>query len=223
MPTFDRVQRRILGVLFEKKTTTPDVYPLTIPALVAGANQKSNRDPEMELAQWELEGALRSLLIEGWVREVQKAGGRTARYEERLQDRLGLDKPKAAILAELLLRGPSTLNDIHTRAQRMAAVGAREEVQVRLDALAEEGLVELLPKQTGQREPRWMHRLTPPQEAPEAPRLDAPEAATPSSPAARQPLSERIELLESEVAALREALRATRRELGLPVDPERSS
>ena len=56
MHTFDRVQRRILGVLIEKKSTTPDIYPLTVPALLAGANQKSNRDPEMELAQWELEG-----------------------------------------------------------------------------------------------------------------------------------------------------------------------
>lgn len=224
MTTFDRVQRRILGVLFEKKTTTPDVYPLTVPALLAGANQKSNRDPEMELAQWELEGCLRSLLIDGWVREVQKAGARASRYEERFQERLGLDKPKAAILSELLLRGPSTLNDLHTRAQRMAAVGAREELQVRLDALAEEGLVELLPKQPGQREPRWMHRLTPPQEAPEAHRLDAPESTgAPSGGTARQPLSERIELLESEVAALREALRATRVALGLPGDVESSS
>jgi hypothetical protein len=221
MPTFDRVQRRILGVLFEKKTTTPDLYPLTIAALLAGANQKSNRDPEMELAQWELEGALRSLLIDGWVREVQKAGGRSVRYEERFQDRLGLDKPKAAIVTELLLRGPSTLNEMHTRAQRMAAVGAREELQVRLDELAEAGLVELLPKQPGQREPRWSHRLSPADESPEAHRLD--EAEHPAIGTARQPLSERIELLESEVAALREALRATRRALGLPEEGERSS
>lgn len=215
MHTFDRVQRRILGVLIEKKTTTPDIYPLTVPALLAGANQKSNRDPEMELAQWELEGALRSLLIDGWVREVQKAGARAPRYEERFQDRLGLDKPRAAILAELMLRGPSTESEILTRAQRMCALGAREELKERLEQMSAEAFVELLPKQSGQREARWTHRLSPADEVPEAPRADEAAPAGGSS-GARSSLADRCERLEEEVAALRALLAATRRELGLP-------
>lgn len=214
MQSFDRVQRRILGVLFEKKTTTPDVYPLTVPALLSGSNQKSNRDPEMELAQWELEGALRALLIEGWVREVQKAGARATRYEERFQERLGLDKAKTALLAELFLRGPSTEHELLTRAQRMCAQGAREEMHQRLEEMRSEGLVELLAKQTGQREARWAHRLTPTDEEPQAPRAEEAHATgTESNP--RSALTERCERLEAEVAELRALLAATRRELGL--------
>lgn len=218
MPSFDRLQRRILGVLFEKKTTTPEQYPLTVPALVAGCNQKSNRNPPMELAQWEVEGGVRGLLIDGWVREVVKAGARASRYEERFTDRLELDRPSAAVLVELFLRGPSTANELHTRAARMADLPAGAEWNALLEKLAEEKWIELLPRAPGQREARWMHRVAPPNEAPEVAEehgsAAAPEGGPSPSGRDRGALEARVEALEQEISKLRDALEELRASLG---------
>ena len=97
----DRLQQRIIGVLIEKQFTTPDAYPLTVNALVSGCNQRSNRDPAMSVEGYEIQGALRALMDEGWVIEMDVAGGRTLRYEHRAQDQLGIEDTDLAILAEL--------------------------------------------------------------------------------------------------------------------------
>jgi uncharacterized protein len=105
-PALDDNERRVLGVLVEKAKTTPDAYPMSLNALVTGCNQKSNRDPVMELEDWEVEDALQSCKDKGLV--VKVVGGRVERFKHTLYESWRVDKVELAVLAELLLRGPQT-------------------------------------------------------------------------------------------------------------------
>ena len=143
-------QRRVLGVLIEKAKTTPDAYPMTINALVAGCNQKSNRDPQMNLSAEDVEQVLEELRALGVVTEVQ-GSGRVPKYRHHAYEWLGLDKVELAVMAELLLRGEQTLGELRSRASRMepiADLAAMKEVASRL---ASKGLLwELTPPGRGQ-------------------------------------------------------------------------
>jgi len=170
----DRTQRRILGALIEKRFTTPDLYPLTFKALLAACNQKSNRDPVLTLNDFEIEGTLFSLKEGMLVEEAARDGGYAARYRERLCEQLALDRSMAALLAELMLRGPQTEPELFRRAARMAPFASADAVRTVLDELAGRLLVELLPRASGRRHPRWRHLLA--AEEPEQP-------STPEGPA----------------------------------------
>ncbi len=114
-------QRRIAGVLVEKAKTTPDAYPMTLNSLRTGCNQKSNRDPQMDLTEGEVEEALEELREMGAVGEVQ-GSGRALKYRHYLYDWLGVDKVEMAVMVELLLRGEQTVGELRGRAARMEPI-----------------------------------------------------------------------------------------------------
>src|SRR4051812_46153213 len=134
-------ERRILGVLVEKQKTskTADSYPLTLNALVTGCNQKSNRDPVLDLNEIEVEEGLTALQNKGLVERM--TGGRAERFRHRLYDVWTRNGPELAVLAELLLRGPQTRGDLRGRAGRMDAIDTLDALDAILKPLAERRLV----------------------------------------------------------------------------------
>lgn len=133
------LERRVLGVLVEKAKTTPDAYPLSLNAIVTGSNQKSNRDPVMNVDDADVEEALESLQDKGLVILIQSS--RVDRWRHGLYDAWTSDKVELAILAELLLRGPQTEGELRTRASRMEPIDDLETLRSILKSLAERKLV----------------------------------------------------------------------------------
>jgi hypothetical protein len=132
-------ERRVLGVLVEKALTTPDVVPMSINALVTGCNQKSNRDPILELSDVEVEEALSRLQKRCWA--IKITGGRVIRWRHDLYEAWKVTKPEVAIVAELLLRGPQTEGELRGRASRMAPIEDLDSLRNVLRPLAQRGLV----------------------------------------------------------------------------------
>ena len=132
----DVLEQRIIGALIEKELTTPDQYPLTMQALVAACNQKSNRDPKMDAEDFEVEGAIRALMDRGWVSRVERHGARAMRYAHEAGTQLGVTKPDLALLAELLCRGPQAPGALKTRCSRMHPFSNPDEVEERLADLS---------------------------------------------------------------------------------------
>ncbi|MCA9140330.1 MAG: YceH family protein [Planctomycetales bacterium] len=153
--------RRVLGVLVEKAKTTPDNYPMSASAIISGSNQKSNRSPQMDLDEDDVLLALDELREVGAAREIQ-GNGRVTKYRHAAYDWLELDNPQAAIITELLLRGPQTIGELRTRASRMHNLPDLDSVKNVLDSLIEKDLVEALtPPGRGQ---TFSHKLYTPQE-----------------------------------------------------------
>lgn len=143
-------QRRVLGVLVEKAKTTPDVYPMTLNAIVSGGNQKSNREPVMELSPEDVEQALEELRAVGAVTEVQ-GQGRVVKYRHHAYEWLGVEGTESAVMTELLLRGEQTLGDLRARASRMGAIPDQGALKQIVDSLLSKGLlIELTPPGRGQ-------------------------------------------------------------------------
>lgn len=165
----DRLELRILGVLVEKEKTVPETYPLTLNALVAGCNQKSNRDPQMSVEPYEVEGALRSLMDRGFVVHMEKIGGRAVRYEHRCQEQLGSDEAELALLTELMNRGPQAPGELKTRASRLHPFASPAEVEAKLRELATRPVpyVRQLERRPRERYARWEHLLGRQDTAPE--------------------------------------------------------
>lgn len=138
-PVLSLHERRVLGVLVEKSKTTPDVYPMSINALVTGSNQKNNRDPILNLSEVDVEEALGSAKQKGLVLKV--IGGRVERWRQQLYEAWKVDKNELAVLAELLLRGPQTEGELRTRVSRMAEIDDLDALRVLLKPLAERKLV----------------------------------------------------------------------------------
>jgi len=155
----DRTEARILGALFEKRWTTPDAYPLSLNALIAACNQKSNRDPVLHLEEFEITGCLMGLRQNGLMMIHEREGGRVLRYGEKLMDELRMSRQEVAILTELLLRGPQTSGELVRRGARMAPMGSQTDVEQLLRDLAGGHYVSLLPKASGQRYARWRQLL----------------------------------------------------------------
>jgi hypothetical protein len=199
------IEGRILASLFEKAQTTPDQYPLTVNALQLACNQKNNRDPISQYEQGAIVHALRDLENRGWTRQSSE-GVRAQRWEHRFDQRLSLTPRKAAVLCTLLLRGPQTLNEIHTRSERLTSFPSVDDVQDTLERLAERDppLVVKLPRQPGQREERYMHLLF----GAVDPALLSERVGVERAPRGGSALESRVEALEAEVAELRAALQA---------------
>ena len=143
-------QRRVVGVLIEKSKTTPDVYPMTVNSIRAGANQKSNRNPKMELENEEVEDTLTELRKIGAVIE-SISDSRVPKYKHRMYEWLGIERAEMAVMAELLLRGEQTLGDLRARASRMEKIAGIDELKPIVQTLFEKGLmVELTPPGRGQ-------------------------------------------------------------------------
>lgn len=197
-PLLDPTEARILGSLIEKEATTPDVYPLTLNAVVLACNQKTAREPLLQLEPGAVGHALRQLEARGWVKS--QYGSRADRYEHRTEAKLSLTRPQTALLALLMLRGPQTVHELLARSERLARFDDAAAVQHALERLAqrEPALVTMLPRQGGQREERYAHLLCGASALPAA--EVAIVTATPSPPAVGLPA--RIEALEARVAAL---------------------
>jgi uncharacterized protein YceH (UPF0502 family) len=138
-PPLDVFDRRILGVLIEKAKTTPEYYPLTLNALVTGSNQKSNRDPIMNLDEFQVENAIKSCIQKGIVSLVK--GGRVDRWQHHLYEKWNLSKRDMSILGELLLRGPQTEGQLRSRVLRMESFDSLEDLRASLDSMAARKLV----------------------------------------------------------------------------------
>ena len=152
----DPVETRVLASLLEKDITTPEYYPLTLNALLAACNQKSNREPVMELDEASVRGALHSLEAKG-LAGVARAEGRVARFEHRMGEALNLGRREYALLCTLLLRGPQTPGELRGRSERMHRLEDLDEVQLVLQKLIDHDppLVKLLPRQPGTKEARY--------------------------------------------------------------------
>jgi uncharacterized protein len=158
----NEVEARVLGALLEKEITTPEYYPLSLNALVNACNQKSNRDPVLNLQDDSVRAALRVLHENSLVRSVSAADSRVTKYEHRLQDAFNFDRREAAIMCELLLRGPQTSGELRSRAERMHPFDELGEVQSTLQHLMnrEAALVKVLARQPGTKESRYAHLLS---------------------------------------------------------------
>src|SRR6195256_3665883 len=156
------VETRVLGSLVEKELTTPEYYPLSLNALVNACNQKSNRDPIMNLDEDSVRAALRTLQDNSLARSVSAADSRVTKYEHRLQEAFNLDRREAALFCELLLRGPQTPGELRTRAERMHPFDDLSESQSALQRLMnrEPPLVKILARQPGTKESRYIHLLS---------------------------------------------------------------
>lgn len=154
------VEVRVLGALVEKEATTPEYYPLSVNALMNACNQKSNREPVMNLDEDAVRQALRTLSDKALVRS---AGGesRVAKYEHRLSELYNFHRHETAVLCVLMLRGPQTPGELRTRSERMYAFEDLESVHSALNHLMrrEPPLVKVLPRQPGTKEARYMHLL----------------------------------------------------------------
>ena len=158
----NQAECRVLGSLVEKEITTPEYYPLSLNALVNACNQRSNREPVMTLDEAAVRQALHSLDGQSLVRSVSASDSRVTKYEHRLQEAYNFYRHEIAILCVLLLRGPQTPGELRTRAERMHAFDDLGAVQSSLQHLMkrEPPLVEVLPRQPGTKEARYVHLLS---------------------------------------------------------------
>src|SRR5947209_9003849 len=138
-PVLSLHERRVLGVMVEKAKTTPDTYPLSLNALTTGCNQKSNRDPVLDLNDLDVEEALVACQQKKLVFKI--TGGRVERWKHNLYEAWTGNKVELAILAELLLRGPQTEGELRGRASRMEPIADLEALRAALHQLAERRLV----------------------------------------------------------------------------------
>lgn len=151
---------RVLGALMEKEMVTPDIYPLSLNALVNAANQRSSREPVTDLTEDEVREALQVLEANQLV-TTARDGGRVMKYEHRIRTVLNLRRDETALLCLLLLRGPQTPGELRSRSDRMYQFEDLAQLQSALERLAlrEQALVAVLPRLPGSREARWTHLL----------------------------------------------------------------
>ncbi|WP_338473704.1 DUF480 domain-containing protein [Pseudomonas sp. MS646] len=200
-PRLTSTEIRILGALVEKQATNPETYPLTLNALVLACNQKTSREPVMNLNPGQVGQSLRALEGRGFTRLVM--GSRADRWEHRIDKALELVPAQVILMGLLFLRGPQTVNELLTRSARMHDFEDTEQVVHQLERLIARGLALLVPRQAGQREDRYVHAMGDPAD------IEAILAAR-HQPAERHAAGgvslERIEELEARIAALEERL-----------------
>jgi uncharacterized protein len=210
------VEARVLGSLVEKELTTPEYYPLSLNALVNACNQKSNREPFMNLDEDAVREALRTLEKKGLAGPADNMVSRVTKYEHRLQEAYNFTRHEVAILAELLLRGPQTPGELRGRADRMHKFDDLGIVNTTLRKLMEREppLVKVLPRRPGTKEARYAHLLSGDVEiaAPE-PAENAAAGATGTTDGDRTAkLEQEIETLRSEIETLKQQFAEFRRQ-----------
>jgi uncharacterized protein YceH (UPF0502 family) len=215
MITLTPDEARVLGVLIEKSLTTPNQYPLSLNAVVDGANQKSNRDPVLNMTEDQAFDALESLRAKQLVVRVDQMGARVHKFKHAGVEVLHARTAEVAILAELLLRGPQTLGELRGRASRMQPMESLERVRDMIRALSErpEPYVKELPPAPGSRAERYVQLL-----CPDLHPVDAPVGATAAAAVDGYSLSDRVEKLEAEVESLKFAVSKLAQAMGEP-DP----
>jgi uncharacterized protein YceH (UPF0502 family) len=219
-PHLSPLEARVIGSLIEKQITTPEQYPLSLNALVLACNQKSNRDPVLELTVQAVQETIDALSRKHLVIEKSGFGSRVPKYQQRFCNTefsaLKFTEQQRAILCELLLRGPQTPGELRSRASRMAPFSDVTEVEAALDSLANDPAgprVVQLAREPGRRDSRYAHLFT--EEVPAvsnepAPRARVSESGTQAVPAS---LNERVTELEQQVRDLQAQLAAVRASL----------
>lgn len=208
------LEARVIGCLLEKQVTTPEQYPLSINGVVTACNQKTNREPVMTLSEAEVQDQLDTLVKRHYLRTVSGFGNRVTKYEQRFCNSefgdLKLSTAEVALVTTLLLRGAQTPGELRGRAQRMHEFADMAEVENTLERLAnrEDGpFVVRLPREPGKRESRYMHLFSG--------EVDLQAIATQSdAPVADESLLARVEMLEGEVAELKQRLDSLLAHLG---------
>jgi uncharacterized protein len=190
------VEVRVLGALIEKESTTPEYYPMTLNSLVAACNQKTNRWPVSEYTEGDVASGLDGLKVRGYAAAIT-GGGRVTKFAERFTEKLNVGRRETAILCVLLLRGPQTVGEIKGRTERMYAFADLEETETVLHKMLDT-YAQKLPHAPGTKEPRYAHTLGGP--------VEVAVAAAPIH-------TDRISVLEAEVARLREEVAELRRRL----------
>ena len=211
--TLTSIEARVLATLMEKARTVPDSYPLSLNTLLLGCNQKSTRDPVMELTEAEIATALDTLMPLNLVRSA--SGSRVARYEHNFQRGVGVTEQSAVLLGLLILRGPQTAAELRLNAERWyrfadisSVEGFLEELQDRSEAKGGPLTVKL-PRAPGAREQRWAHLLCGPVD------LAAAASGQSGASASNTALAERVAHLEAELAALQHTVQRLCAELGV--------
>ena len=211
------IEARVLTTLMEKARTVPDSYPLTLNSLVLGCNQKSSRDPLMNVTEAQAAAALDALKSLNLVRE--SSGSRVTRFEHNFQRGVGVPEQSAVLLGLLMLRGPQTAGELRLNSERWyrfadisSVDGFLEELQ---DRSFEKGgpLAVKLPRAPGTREQRWAHLLSGPVDITQNAFADG---AAGGRAGAQADLMQRVGLLENEVAQLRQTVQKLCAELGVP-------
>ena len=224
----DPIQLRVLGSLIEKEITTPENYPLSLNALVNACNQRSSRDPVLDLTEEEVRQAIHSLEDLALVTAVRDA--RVPKYEHRIRTVLNLRRDETAVLCLLILRGPQTPGELRSRADRLYAFDDLAAVQATLERLAARSadgetdtepatgpLTTILPRQPGSREARYAHLLgDPPNLASGDATATAGETRHPST--SDSETNQRLARMESEIASLTAAVEELRSRIEL-LDP----
>jgi uncharacterized protein YceH (UPF0502 family) len=197
----DPVELRVLGCLIEKQRTTPEQYPLTLNSLRLACNQATNRDPVLQLDESEVRAAAQSLGTKGYARLATGPGSRTAKYRQLFQEALDLLPSEISLLGVLMLRGPQTVAELKTRAERMHHFSDNAEVEATLQRLDAKELVHNIGKGPGQSAERWRHLLA---EGPTEDDTAAEEAVAAGEPTSLErrlaQVEQRLEELERELA-----------------------
>ena len=205
------IEVRALGSLIEKDITTPDYYPLSLNALVNACNQKNNREPVMTLDEAAVRQALATLQEKRMAGPASGADSRVTKYEHRLQEVFNFDRREIAVVCVLLLRGAQTPGELRGRTERMYRFVALEDVVSTLDRLGqrEPPLVQMLARQPGTKESRYMHLFSgePPED------MIAPPRAIVTVVAGSTSSLDRVSALEQEVAQLRRELSEVQEQL----------
>ena len=201
----NQIEVRVLGALVEKETTTPEYYPMSLNALINACNQKSNREPVMNLDESAVREALDSLNGKGLAGPISSAESRVTKYAHRLQETFNFDRRETALLCVLFLRGSQTPGELRGRTERMYRFDGLEAVESVLHRLIEREppLVKKLPRLPGTKESRYAHLL--------AGDVEGGVELNAASEAGCE--TERIARLESEVAALQKELADLRQQL----------
>ncbi|CAM7426515.1 YceH family protein [Citrobacter freundii] len=206
-------EARVIGCLLEKQVTTPEQYPLSVNGVVTACNQKTNREPMMNLSESDVQEQLDNLVKRHFLRTVSGFGNRVTKYEQRFCNsefgNLKLSAAEVAVITTLLLRGTQTPGELRSRASRMYEFSDMAEVESTLENLAtrEDGpYVIRLAREPGKRESRYMHLF--------CGEVDEAVAAADQLPAASGDLQARVEMLETEVAELKQRLDSLLAHLG---------
>jgi uncharacterized protein YceH (UPF0502 family) len=200
MPTLNEVETRVLGSLIEKQITTPEYYPLTLNALTAACNQKNNRNPVTSFSESEIDEALYTLREKNLAYVFHGSTSRVPKYKHVVPEVMHLKPPEVAVLCSLMLSGAQTVGEIRTRGSRLYEFTGLEEVEETLRALAardDEPLVIKLPRQSGQKDARFVHLLS------GEPDIEAMSEAAPAERTSRRANdNDRVAALEQQVEAL---------------------
>lgn len=220
MPTYNLspVEGRVLGVLIEKQMATPDYYPMTLNSLTAGCNQKTNRDPVMNLDEDAVVEALESLRSQHLVWQVKTQGSRVSKFEHNMQEVASFSTPELAILCLLLVRGAQTAGELRSRTGRLATFPGLEAVEHHLRRLQEHEngpFVVKLPRQPGHKESRYCHLLSEVSDQEPSPENGTEVKAPPVGgfdKAVIERLEDRVVSLEAELKALKQEFDDFRRQ-----------